>query len=139
MKDHKMNTTPRTQDAAAISAQIAAEARAVIIARDNDAFRKTVIGGQNTIAGVVVHSNGLDALGFVTTARAYLAVRAFRSFTEDNDPYGEHEFGSIEVDGHTVFWKIDLYSDASCSWGSDDPTDPAQVYRVLTLYLAHEH
>ena len=35
----------------------------------------------------------------------------------DNDPYAEHDFGSFEHDGQTIFWKIDLY-DRDYKWYS---------------------
>ena len=37
------------------------------------------------------------------------AVRTFADFTADNDPYGEHDFGAVEIDSRRCFWKIDLY------------------------------
>jgi len=40
-------------------------------------------------------------------------VIAFDSFTADNDPHGEHDFGAFEHDGQKIFWKIDCYADAS--------------------------
>jgi hypothetical protein len=59
-------------------------------------------------------------------------------FTNDNDPYGEHDFGAFDVDGARLFWKIDYY-DRSLSGGSPDPTDPAVTCRVLTIMLAWEY
>jgi hypothetical protein len=41
------------------------------------------------------------------------------SFTPDNDPYEEHDFGKIEVSEHVIFWKIDYY-DVDLSMHSPD-------------------
>ena len=67
-----------------------------------------------------------------------LAVQSFSSFTKENDPHGEHDFGSFEVTGHKIFWKIDYY-DAAMQFGSEDPTDPVKTTRVLTIMLAEEY
>ncbi|MEO0938552.1 MAG: DUF3768 domain-containing protein [Pseudomonadota bacterium] len=65
-------------------------------------------------------------------------VRDFDIFTEDNDPYGTHEFGSFQFAGETCFWKIDLYdNDLQC--GSPDPTDLTKTTRVMTIMLASEY
>jgi hypothetical protein len=37
------------------------------------------------------------------------AVTHFDAFTPDNDPYGEHDFGLVRVNGHVVLFKIDAY------------------------------
>ena len=63
-------------------------------------------------------------------------VRRFHSFTPDNDPYGEHDFGTIMWLGTKVFWKIDYY-DAALKYGSD-PLD-RHCQRVLTIMLASEY
>ena len=65
-------------------------------------------------------------------------VQAFETFTEENDPYGTHEFGSFEFQGTTCIWKIDLY-DTDLQYGSPDPTDLSQTRRVLTILLASEY
>jgi hypothetical protein len=65
-------------------------------------------------------------------------VRGFDVFTTENDPYGEHDFGSVTIDGTKLFWKIDYY-DLSLQYGSNDPSDPAQTARVLTIMLAEEY
>jgi len=36
-------------------------------------------------------------------------VQAYDDFNERNDPYGEHDFGSFEFCGETIFWKIEYY------------------------------
>jgi hypothetical protein len=65
-------------------------------------------------------------------------VRGFDQFTEDNDPYGEHDFGGFEFEGSRIFWKFDYY-DGNTEWGSPDPSDPEQTTRVLTIFLAEEY
>ena len=62
----------------------------------------------------------------------------FDAFTEDNDPYDEHDFGSINIAGETVFWKIDYY-DLNLEYGADDPANPAKCRRILTVMLASEY
>jgi hypothetical protein len=49
----------------------------------------------------------------------------------------EHDFGSIEVAGETIFWKIDYHGSDMAS-GSEDPADPERTTRVLTIMLAEE-
>jgi hypothetical protein len=55
-----------------------------------------------------------------------------------NDPHEEHDFGSFEAEGHTIFFKID-YFDRSLTYHSPDPTDPAVTVRVITVMLADEY
>jgi hypothetical protein len=81
--------------------------------------------------GVAAHGNG-----FVD--RAVRAVRSYRDFGPNNDPYGEHDFGIFELDGETLNWKIDYY-DHKLEHGSPDPSDPAVTRRVLTILLAEEY
>ena len=65
-------------------------------------------------------------------------MRAYDRFTADNDPHGEHDFGSFELSGERLFWKIDYY-DLDLQFGSNDPCEPALTRRVLTLMLASEY
>jgi Protein of unknown function (DUF3768) len=97
----------------------------------NDNFRSTFTGGQ------VVMTRGVNELPIDVKAEVLLKVRSFDTFTGDNDPYGEHDFGSFEVAGDTFYWKIDYY-DIDCQYGSEDPTDPGRTTRVLTIMLAAE-
>jgi hypothetical protein len=95
----------------------------------NDNFRSTFIGGQ------VVMTAGVDELPLDAKAKILLMVRAFSEFSEDNDPYGEHDFGSFEVAGEKFFWKIDLYEDPTVKDSDGEPL----VNRVLTIMLAEEY
>jgi len=65
-------------------------------------------------------------------------VATFSDFTADNDPHREHDFGSFEIAGRKIFWKIDYY-DAEMAFGSEDPADPSKTTRVLTIMLASEY
>lgn len=98
----------------------------------NDAFRKTFRGGK------VVTTASVAALPDMVVANALLRVASFDEFTADNDPHGEHDFGAFELCGRTFFWKIDTY-DRNLKYGSEDPSDPENTTRVLTLMLAEDY
>lgn len=66
------------------------------------------------------------------------AIRSFDGFSKDNDPWGEHDFGAIEIGEEKIFWKIDAY-DLDLRWGSPNPANPAVTHRVLTVMLASEY
>ena len=98
----------------------------------NDNFRSTYVGGK------VVVTQGVDALPIDTKARVLLAVQSFSNFTADNDPHGEHDFGSFEIEGETYFFKVDYYA-LDMNGGSEDPADPSVTTRVLTIMRADEY
>jgi hypothetical protein len=98
----------------------------------NDAFRT------NFARGTVLMSVGVDALPDMVKANALLKVARFSEFDEDNDPHGEHDFGSFSLCGRQFFWKIDYY-DRGTKYGSEDPADPEKTSRVLTLMLAEDY
>ncbi|MDG2001774.1 MAG: DUF3768 domain-containing protein [Novosphingobium sp.] len=98
----------------------------------NDRFRKTGFSGQ------ILITQGIQALGESQVGEVMRAVMEFDDFTEGNDPHGEHDFGSFESAGQTVFWKIDYYN-CDLDGGSPDPADEAVTRRVLTVMLASEY
>ena len=59
-------------------------------------------------------------------------VRNYNDFTPDNDPFSEHDFGSIQLAENTIVWKIDYY-DLDLHKHSPDPSDPAFTARILTI------
>ena len=65
-------------------------------------------------------------------------VRKYNDFTPINDPFLEHDFGSIQLGENTIFWKIDYY-DLDLHMHSPDPSDPTVTARILTIMLAEEY
>ena len=98
------------------------------IAALNDAARSN--------AANYMATRGIMSLEPEVISDIFIGVQEFKVFTEDNDPYGDHDFGSLKVDGNKVFWKIDYYTqDLS---GGCDPLDP-DCNRILTIMLAEEY
>jgi hypothetical protein len=98
----------------------------------NDQFRRTFVGG------IVAGTDGFGALGPDLGQRFLRAIQELADFSQDNDPYAEHDFGAVTLEGETVFWKIDYYDFAMVA-GSPDPADPDKTLRVLTIMLASEY
>ena len=88
--------------------------------------------------GLIVVAPGIQALGSELIQQIDEAISRFDNFTPDNDPYGEHDFGSVVVQGCRVYFKIDYY-DRNLSGHSPDPADPNVTRRVMTLTLAEEY
>ena len=108
------------------------EAQRTVIRVLNDHFRA------NLKTGRVMLTNGVRMVGPEFIGDAVHAVVTFQAFTGDNDPHGEHDFGSFELQGRRLFWKIDYY-DRACDAGSEDPADPSITTRVLTVMLVEEY
>ena len=102
------------------------------IAALNDRFRQTYWGGN------IMTTRGVDELDELTSIKLFSAVMHYDDFSEDNDPYGEHDFGKVVIDGQDFFWKIDYY-DPTMTFGSENPADPSVTTRVLTIMLASEY
>ena len=68
----------------------------------NDTFRQTFTGGR------VMLTAGINAKSKDDIARILSKVRQFNHFTEANDPYNEHDFGSFDYNGEMIYFKIDI-------------------------------
>ena len=96
----------------------------------NDQLRQHHRGGR------IFLSRGLSALGREAVCLALNEIAAINQFDASNDPYGEHDFGSVVVTGRRLFWKIDYYDDSLLH--AADPADPSCT-RVMTIMLAEEY
>jgi hypothetical protein len=93
---------------------------------------------QNFAAGTAAMTAGVAALGAEIVTRIVKTIAVYDDFCHANDPYEEHDFGSFNVEGHTIFFKID-YFDKSRTYHSPDPSDPSVTERVITIMLAEEY
>jgi hypothetical protein len=119
------------------------------IARLNDLARSAM-----GVASMVVATIGFQTLAEADQSRVRELIETFDAFTEDNDPHGERDFGTIyqltdggwtterprsrEDSQEQVFWKLDYY-DRDLAGASDDAADPTQTRRVLTIMLSDEY
>ena len=79
-------------------------------------------------ADKVLVTNGITALGEDVVFEAMTKAKSFDTFTEDNNPWGDRDFGSFELStGDKAFWKVDDYG------GHDG------IRCVFTLLLASEY
>lgn len=106
------------------------------VAEQNDMFRRDLTVG--AIGGSIVFTPEVLALDPVTRLELVRQVCEFSTFSEDNDPYGEHDFGKVEIVGRDWFWKIDYY-DLERQFHSPDKANPDVTHRVLTIMEASEY
>jgi hypothetical protein len=105
---------------------------------DRLAGTRTKSALNNLSLGHAVMTTGVAALGAEAVARIVKTIEVYDNFCHANDPYEEHDFGSFEADGQTIFFKIDYY-DSTLTVHSPDPSDAAITKRVITIMLAEEY
>lgn len=98
----------------------------------NDQLRCTGVGNR------VVITRGVEALGGDGVCQVLAAVARFDEFSDDNDPWGEHDCAVLTVNGRRVIFKIDYY-DLELQCHSPDASDQAVTQRVMTVMLAEEY
>ncbi len=121
--------------------ELSPEERAILIASQNDSFRKSVgiiPGDASTPEGTCVMTRGVSERSIEFRFALMEALRAYDGFNNDCDPHGWHEMGVLEIEGETVWFKIDLY-DVTYNMGAEVPEDPNQTRRVLTLLFPSEY
>ena len=102
------------------------------IALQNDNFRKHLSQG-TLVLTQGIRSNTKEDLEAIITR-----VRTFDSFDENNDPYGERDFGAFDYKGRRIFWKIDYY-DREFLYLSPDVSNPRLTNKVMTIMYAEEY
>ena len=98
----------------------------------NDDLRQYLLGG------LAVITPGVAALGQQAVERIVKTIAVYDDFCHANDPHEEHDFGSFQAEGQTIFFKID-YFDTTLSYQSPDPSDASVTKRVITIMLADEY
>ena len=102
----------------------------------NDAFRKAVFTRPQP-NGKAIMTHAVASLAGMTKVLLFQEIVNFNNFTEGNDPYGEHDFGCVELEGlPKIYWKIDYYEDATMVYGTEDRLN---AYRVLVIMFAEEY
>lgn len=121
------------------------ELQKAAIAVQSDLFRRSQIDGnarklvgEKGIRGRVMYTPGVAGKGDNFVLAAIIAIAEYKEFSEESDPYGEHDFGSVKVFGEQVFWKIDLY-DNDLNYHSDRPYSPEHTCRIMTVMLPCEY
>ncbi|BDM83512.1 DUF3768 domain-containing protein [Acaryochloris marina] len=107
--------------------------QAPTIAQLNDRFRQ----GDHTL-GQVFTTQLVQGLSSREQQELFRLVRTFDEFTEDNDPWKEHDYGRIEFQDEQYLWKID-YFDRKMEYGSKDPRNTAVTTRLLTIMHSSEY
>jgi hypothetical protein len=128
---NNLNQTNACDGSERDAVSVAEAARNTIIRCLNDTFRTTFAGGQ------VMLTQGILALGGEAQRIILERVRGFDEFCTDNDPHGEHDFGSFDHQGARIAFKIDYY-DLSLTYGSENPADASVTRRVMTIMLMDE-
>lgn len=103
------------------------------IADLNDRLRKSY----DQSIGVIVFCPTVSSMVLEKPELQLAIVRAcaqFDDFNEENDPYGEHDFGTFSLDDNHFNFKIDYYArDSNYSYGSESPESIEETQRILTI------
>jgi len=87
--------------------------------------------------GHVIITRAVGQLELATLLEITKAVREFDAFTADDEPWDEHDFGQVIVDGQSYFWKIYAHDPGMAS-GSTDTTDEAATRRIIRIMTENE-
>ena len=132
-----------------MTALATAREQAARIARLNDLARSAM-----GVACTAVATVGFRSLPDADQSQVRELIETFDAFTEDNDPHGERDFGTIyhlgdgqwtterprvrDDERERVFWKLNYY-DREMRFASEDAANPAITRRVLTIMLSDEY
>ena len=120
-----------------MSAVATARDQTARIARLNDLARSAM-----GVACTAVATVGFRSLSTSDQSRVRELIETFDAFTEDNDPHGERDFGTIYQlgDGRWTTERPRVREDErDLQFGSEDAANPAITRRVLTIMLSDEY
>lgn len=104
--------------------------KAAIISSENDKIR-AYLPGELPRPHQVVLSERVAEISPDEIIKILLAVKNYHAFNTYNDPYGEHDYGEIELGDIKYCWKFDYYD-------KDLATFKENGIRVLTIMEASE-
>ena len=83
-----------------------------------------------TIAG-----DGSALAELAAQARIFAALREWRPPEGDRS---ERDLGYLQIDGHKLMFKVDYYA-PDLKWDCEDPSDPQETIRVITVMLPSDY
>lgn len=94
-------------------------------------------------AKLVITRNCLATLAGDGSSVAELAaqIRIFSALSEWKPPEGDRsecDLSYLQIDGLNLMFKVDYYA-PGLKWGSEDPSDPQQTIRVITVMLPSDY
>lgn len=99
----------------------------------NDKFRRGEIAGRFLLMGELATEKP------EVLSAALQGVKNYDKFKPRNDPYEEHDFGSFDLNGRTVMFKIDYYARDDMESLSPDASDQSVTTRVMTIFYAEDY
>ena len=76
----------------------------------------------------------------MTTINRTAKIAALNDALRREPGAGEHDFGSFEMEGQKLFWKIDYFEKGSDYLaGAETPENAETTDRLLTIMLAGEY
>ena len=95
------------------------------IAMRNDRLRTSI--PRISKPDLCVITKGIADMSVDDQVEIMTIVKEYTAFNDDNDPWGEHDFGCFYYNGIKMFWKIDNYA------------GDQGLRLVLTILLAEEY
>lgn len=114
------------------------EDKAEKIAKLNDEFRSLLTSKEHERLGVAVMTRAVQSLPTAEQIELLELVRDFNDFSEENDPYQEHDFEAVNFNNEKYYFKIDYYA-PDLVHASENPSDADMTYRVLTIMHSSEY
>jgi Protein of unknown function (DUF3768) len=82
--------------------------------------------------GSMYQTDGFASLPEADRQLAISKIRLFNDFTPENDPHGEHDFGSVKVNGVRIYFKCETH-------GILHMNGKVKKQRMMTVMLADEY
>ena len=106
------------------------------VAKLNDFLRGYILTA-TPVKDKIVITEGVSKLDKQIQKKVFQKVKNYKDFDEDNNRFGERDFGAFGVNCMDFFWKISYY-DNNMKYHSEDKSDPEKTTRVLTIMRSEE-